>query len=181
MIVRRIESIAPERWRNGGGVTRTVAHHGDDWRVSIAEVERDGPYSRFDGIARISLVLRGHGVELRSGEDAIVLKPFEAVEYEGGANWRATLVDGPVTALNVMTRAGICRARVQAIVHPVVIGPGCAAVVVAHESACRCEALSIAAGETGVIEHAARPMRLEATRGTPFLVTIECVTDRIQR
>ncbi|MCA8143534.1 HutD/Ves family protein [Burkholderia multivorans] len=181
MIVRRIDSIAPERWRNGGGITRTVAQSGGDWRVSIAEVERDGPYSRFDGIARISLVLRGQGVELRSGDDAIVLKPFEAVEYDGGADWHATLVDAPVTALNVMTRAGICRARVQAIVHPVVIGPGCAAIVVAHESACLCDALPIAAGETGVIECVTQPVRLEATRGTPFLVTIECVTDPIQR
>lgn len=60
-----IASIAPERWRNGGGLTRTVASQGGDWRVSIAEVARDGPYSRFEGIARISVVLRGHGVVLR--------------------------------------------------------------------------------------------------------------------
>lgn len=85
MIVRRIDSIAPEPWRNGGGMTRAVAQHGDDWRVSIAEVESDGPYSRFDDIARISLVLRGHGVVLRHDDDTVLLKRFEAVEYDGGA------------------------------------------------------------------------------------------------
>lgn len=177
MIVRRIESIAPESWRNGGGITRTVAQSGGDWRVSIAEVERDGPYSRFHAIARISLVLRGQGAVLRDDHDAITLKPLEAVEYDGGANWHATLIGGPVTALNVMTRIGLYRARVQAIMHPVVVAPGCAAIAVALDGACRCDLLSMGAGEVGVIEHVAQPMRFEATRGTPFLVTI----DRLDR
>ena len=176
MNVRRIESIAPERWRNGGGVTRSIASHGDDWRVSLAEVERDGPYSRFEGIARISLVLRGDGVTLQDGDDLVMLEPFEAVEYDGGANWNATLIGARVTALNVMTRAGVCRARVRAIVQPVIVGPGCAAIVVALDGACLCDDTAIGTGDVAVIENVIEPMRIESTRdknGTPFLVTIE--------
>jgi uncharacterized protein len=172
MNVRRIESIAPERWRNGGGITRAVASSGDDWRVSIAEVECDGPYSRFEGIARISLVLRGEGVVLRDvhSNDAVMLKPFEAVEYDGGAAWQATLIGGPVTVLNVMTRIGAYRARLQAIVDPVNVEAGCVAIAVALDGACRCDDIGISTGDVAVIE---RPMRIEATHGNPFLVTIE--------
>jgi uncharacterized protein len=175
MIVQRIDSIAPEPWRNGGGATRAVAQHGDDWRVSIAEVERDGPYSRFDGIARISLVLRGHGVVLRHDDDIVRLRRFEAVEYDGGKAWQATLVDGPVTALNVMTRNGVCRAHVQAIVPAVTLEPGCAAIIVAFDGACRSDASAIDAGHVGVIENLSHPMYIEAIHGTSFLVTLERV------
>ena len=173
MNVRRIESIAPERWRNGGGVTRSIASHGDDWRVSLAEVERDGPYSRFDGIARISLVLRGDGVALQDGDDIVMLEPFEAVEYDGGANWNATLIGARITVLNVMRRTGVYRARVQAIVHPVIVEPGCAAIIVALDGACFCDDIAIGSGDVAVIENSLKPMRLEGTSGTLFLVTIE--------
>jgi uncharacterized protein len=173
MQVRRIESIAPERWRNGGGITRAVASEGDDWRVSIAEVERDGPYSSFEGIARISLVLRGLGVKLRHADDSVILMPFEAVEYDGGTAWDASLIGGTVTALNVMTRIGTYRARVQAIVRPVTVDAGYAAVVVALDAECRCDSVSIGTGEVAVIAPVDRSLRFEAIKGTPFLVTIE--------
>jgi uncharacterized protein len=175
MIVRRIDSIVQEPWRNGGGITRAVAQHGDNWRVSIAEIERNGPYSRFDGIARISLVLRGHGVVLRHDDDIVRLERFEAVEYDGGTAWQATLVDGLVTALNVMTQNGVYRAHVQAIVQAVTLKPGCAAIIVALDGACRCDAFAIDAGHVGVIENVAQAMRIEAMHGVAFLVTVERV------
>jgi uncharacterized protein len=174
--VRRIDSIAPERWRNGGGVTRTVAQSGDDWRVSIAEIERDGPYSRFDGITRISLVLRGHGVVLRDDDDVVTLEPFEVVQYDGGAAWQATLVDGPSSALNVMTRNGVCRARVQAIVQTVTPKPGCTAIIVAPDGACRCDDIVIDAQHVAVIENVAHAMHIQPMHGTSFLITLDRVT-----
>ncbi|MCZ0993430.1 HutD family protein [Streptomyces noursei] len=53
MRILRADGRAAVPWRNGGGLTREVAAHppgaGWDafaWRVSLAEVTRDGPYSR---------------------------------------------------------------------------------------------------------------------------------------
>ncbi|MEX3981230.1 HutD family protein [Paraburkholderia sp. EG287A] len=134
--VRSLDSMPVERWRNGGGVTRTIASGGSHWRISLAEVERDGPYSRFDGIDRLSFVLRGAGVMLRETNSAVTLEPCVAVEYDGGLDWQATLIDGPVTALNVMTARGRYRASVRAIAEPVSVLPGCALAVVALHAGC---------------------------------------------
>ncbi|CAB3725532.1 Protein Ves [Achromobacter deleyi] len=66
------QALPPEPWKNGGGVTRTLAADKDAaesaaarWRVSIADITRDGPYSRFAGDDRVSVVLSGAGVVLR--------------------------------------------------------------------------------------------------------------------
>lgn len=44
-------------WKNGGGVSREMACAPEgsdpfDWRVSVATIEADGPFSRFNGIGR---------------------------------------------------------------------------------------------------------------------------------
>ncbi|BBP99491.1 hypothetical protein BSFA1_46200 [Burkholderia sp. SFA1] len=166
-----IASIAPERWRNGGGLTRTVASQGGDWRVSIAEVARDGPYSRFEGIARISVVLRGHGVVLRDEAGAAVaLKPLLAAAYDGARAWRASLDDGPVTVLNVMTRIGAYRARVRAITQPLAIAPCRAALVVASDT-----------DDVLIAENVREALRVEPSDGARFLVTIESETSGNER
>ncbi|MDG0024359.1 HutD family protein [Trinickia sp. Y13] len=134
--IRSLSSVPVEPWRNGGGVTQTLAASGNAWRVSVAQVERDGPYSRFDGVARISFVLGGNGVMLVDGASIVRLLPFTAVEYDGGAAWNASLVDGPVTALNVMTETGRCRAKVAAVVDTLSVSPGCTAIVIALDSEC---------------------------------------------
>ncbi|MEM5313607.1 HutD family protein [Paraburkholderia sp. JHI869] len=134
--VRSVDSLPVERWRNGGGVTRTIAANGAHWRISLAEVERNGPYSRFEGIDRLSFVLRGAGVMLRETDSAVMLKPFEAAGYDGGAQWNATLIDGPVTALNVMTARGRYRVTIRAITEPVSVLRGCSVAVVALQAVC---------------------------------------------
>jgi uncharacterized protein len=137
--VRSIATLPVERWRNGGGVTRTIASGASgesQWRISLAEVERNGPYSRFEGVDRISLVLRGAGVTLCDERSAVSLKPFEAAGYDGDAQWNATLIDGPVTALNVMISRGRYRARVTSIAEPLTVQSGCLVAVVALHGGC---------------------------------------------
>lgn len=151
--VRSIAALPVERWRNGGGVTRTIASGvsgKSQWRISVAEVERNGPYSRFEGIDRISLVLRGAGVTLRDERSTVTLKPFEALEYDGDAQWNATLVDGPVTALNVMTARGRYRAGIRSIREPLTVPPGCLVAVVALHGGCAWR--DATGASTGVIE-----------------------------
>ena len=69
------------RWRNGGGWTREIhaepADAGDwGWRLSIAEITADGPFSTFEGVDRELVLLAGEGLRLR----------FE----DGGGGTRAT-------------------------------------------------------------------------------------------
>jgi uncharacterized protein len=74
----------PRPWKNGGGLTYDVAAYppgGDldsfDWRVSIAHVEKDGPFSVFAGVTRTLALLEGD-LELKFDADdaAVSLAPF---------------------------------------------------------------------------------------------------------
>jgi environmental stress-induced protein Ves len=59
-------------WANGGGSTRQVAIDPPGatlagafrWRVSIAQIASDGPFSRLPGIDRAMWLVRGNGVRL---------------------------------------------------------------------------------------------------------------------
>jgi len=102
-------------WKNGGGETAEVAIwpadaalDGFDWRVSMASVAADGPFSAFAGIDRTLAVLGGAGLRLRIGDHPpIELTPRSAPHtFPGDATTAATLVAGPITDLNVMTRRG---------------------------------------------------------------------------
>lgn len=188
--VRLIASVPEEPWRNGGGVTRTLATESGQWRISLADIERDGPYSRFEAFSRTSLVLRGGGVTLRDRNTVVQLKPFEAVEYDGDVAWNAFLVEGPVTALNVMSVRGRYRTRVRTITDSIDVRPGCVTVVVvvALDGGCTFYepgthlAGSVEPGQMVVVNDVTRPLRLApmvtppATRAQgklAVLVTIE--------
>ena len=56
-------------WKNGGGSTDEIATYprgagldAFDWRVSIAHVASDGPFSRFPGVERTITLLEGAGM-----------------------------------------------------------------------------------------------------------------------
>jgi environmental stress-induced protein Ves len=117
--LRRIE---PQPWKNGAGLTREVAvgpkgaSAGDfDWRISLAEVERDAPFSAFPGIDRCIVLLRGAGMRLRSdrGElDHRLDQPLVPFHFSGDTPLSATLIDGASSDFNVMTRRGAWTAEV---------------------------------------------------------------------
>lgn len=62
------DQVSPQRWRNGGGWTRELLAwpSGTDWalRISVADIEADGPFSAFPDIDRWFAVLQGEGVRL---------------------------------------------------------------------------------------------------------------------
>ncbi len=109
-------------WKNGGGVSREIAAYPAgsnmetfEWRVSAAVVAANGPFSVFEGVERTLAVLDGKGLSLRIGGAApVLLRPdHDALGFPGDVAAAATLVGGPVTDLNVMTRRGAWSARVQ--------------------------------------------------------------------
>ncbi len=114
--IQPLARFAAQVWRNGGGTTRPLAGHADGgWRISLADVTRNGPYSRFPGMTRLSLIVSGAGVTLRDGDRTVVLPPGRTVDYEGDMAWDASLDDGPVVALNTMAAQGRFVARIVAL------------------------------------------------------------------
>ena len=102
-------------WKNGGGETTELLAHpagagldAFDWRISMARVAADGPFSTFPGIDRTLTVLDGAGLDLAIGEGAPVrLGPASPpLRFPADAPCLGRLVAGPVTDLNVMTRRG---------------------------------------------------------------------------
>jgi uncharacterized protein len=100
-------------WRNGRGETAEVAIGpagatlGDfDWRVSMARVEGDGPFSIFPQTDRTLTVLRGEGMRLSIAGTAPVeiTRDSEPLAFPADVAADATLLGGTVTDLNVMTR-----------------------------------------------------------------------------
>jgi environmental stress-induced protein Ves len=101
-------------WKNGRGVTREYFRESADepdvganidWRLSVAEVETDGPFSAFPGLRRILVLLSGGGMQLAGPEHRVVLRePLEGFAFAGDAAIDATLIEGATTDLNLMWR-----------------------------------------------------------------------------
>lgn len=122
---RRIDlrQLVPQPWKNGAGLTRELAAappgagSGDfDWRLSIAEVARDAPFSAFPGVDRCIVLLDGAGMRLVSAQrEHRLVRAFEPFVFTGEEAIEAALVDGPTTDFNAMVRRGRWRADVSAL------------------------------------------------------------------
>jgi environmental stress-induced protein Ves len=118
----RLADVPPTPWRNGGGVTRELlaapGAGGWSWRISVAEVGADGPFSAFEGVERWFAVLDGAGVELEVDGDHHRLRPGDtALQFDGGATTHCRLIDGPTRDLNLMLRGA--RGGLQPVHHRV--------------------------------------------------------------
>jgi environmental stress-induced protein Ves len=109
-------------WKNGQGITReiAVARETDGrflWRLSIATVDRTGPFSDFSGYDRIIMLLEGDGMVLDFGGHgrAVMAQPFVPQHFDGGWATHATLLGGPLTDFNVMTAKGRATAAVEVL------------------------------------------------------------------
>ena len=114
-------------WRNGGGATRELltwpGASGEDWalRVSVAQIERDGPFSAFHGIDRWFAVVNGAGVRLQFGSQTHrVTQGSEPLAFDGAAAPGCELLDGMTLDINLMVRrnaghANMQRARPEAV------------------------------------------------------------------
>lgn len=109
-------------WKNGGGETVEIAVFPEsaaladfDWRVSMATVASDGPFSVFPGIDRTLSILDGEGMTLFiEGRAPMTLtRASEPLPFQADAATSATLVNGAITDLNVMTRRGVLSHRVE--------------------------------------------------------------------
>jgi environmental stress-induced protein Ves len=82
-VVRR-DDVAPQPWANGGGTTRELLRAEDgSWRVSLAEIERDGPFSTFPGRRRLLTVVDGVVLALVVDGVEQVVEPRRPFAFEG--------------------------------------------------------------------------------------------------
>lgn len=136
-----IGSLQAQPWKNGGGLTTEIAIDPPNatledfrWRVSMAKIERDGPFSAFPGITRWITLVEGNGfiLDFSDGSTLEVTKPFEPHQFDGGLAAQCRLINGPCRDLNVMARhdevmrVAVARSRapLPSMGHAVVSGHG---------------------------------------------------------
>jgi uncharacterized protein len=109
-ILRSVGYVA-RPWKNGGGTTRDIAVSPPsasldtfDWRLSLAQVDRDGPFSCFDNVDRTLVLLNG-SMTLHENNRRIDLVRNDPFAFEGERAIEAT-VAGSTLDFNVMTRRG---------------------------------------------------------------------------
>ena len=99
------EDVSPQRWKNDGGWTRELLAwpRAADWslRVSVADIEADGPFSKFEGVDRWFAVLRGDGVRLYEYELRV---DDELLHFDGALGPDCTLIGGTTPDFNLMHR-----------------------------------------------------------------------------
>jgi hypothetical protein len=115
-------------WKNGGGSTTELAvgpagasFDTFDWRISMAQVASDGPFSDFPGIDRTLAIVSGNGMALKIGSNAPVTlqRGTEPISFAGDVATSARLIAGEIVDLNVMTRRTRFSHRLQHIRQPV--------------------------------------------------------------
>ena len=109
------------RWKNDAGWTSEIlkVHDGEErdtndwaWRLSIAEIESDAPFSAFPGVERVLVLLSGHGLRLRfdAGESHALRPPHDQLRFAGERAAFGELIDGPTRDFNLMWKRDLADA-----------------------------------------------------------------------
>lgn len=111
-------------WKNGGGTTTEIfvapenaglSGQPFDWRVSIADVAGDGPFSPFPGYDRHIMAIEGRGMMLEGGPQGPIglTRPFVPRTFSGDWTISSRLVSGPVRDFNLMVRRDRYESRLE--------------------------------------------------------------------
>ena len=116
MTVVRADDVGPRPWANGGGTTRELAVADDGaWRISLADVDHDGPFSTFPGRHRLLTLVDGPVLDLEVDGEAHVVEPQRPFAFAGDATTVASVPEGPVRVLNVVVDPGVVRPYVTVL------------------------------------------------------------------
>ncbi|WP_328619402.1 HutD/Ves family protein [Streptomyces sp. NBC_00354] len=139
--ILRAGDRAAVAWKNGGGVTREIAAWPEGagmadfgWRVSLAEVAADGPFSAFPGVDRTLTLAEGAGMDLTvGGARRRVDERYAPQDFPGDEPTECRLLDGPVVNFNVMYRRDRVHAQTAVVRGGLALtaGPGETLLVVA--------------------------------------------------
>ncbi|MFD6182257.1 HutD family protein [Streptomyces goshikiensis] len=156
--VLRAADRAAAVWKNGGGVTREIAAWPEsagtadfEWRVSLADVAADGPFSGFPGVDRTLTLAEGAGMDLTvAGAHRLVDERYAPRHFAGDAPTDCRLLDGPVLNFNVMYRRDTTRAQTAVVRGDLVLAaaePGETLLVVALDGPATLEGAGAGPGE----------------------------------
>ena len=133
MRILRAENHKRMPWKSGGGETTEIAVFPEgaglsdfDWRVSMARVDGDGPFSSFPGIDRTIAILEGAGIVLDVAGNAArrLTAEDEPHRFPADRPTSAALIGGSVLDFNVMSRRGRVAHSVHGISASLSAGPG---------------------------------------------------------
>lgn len=108
-------------WKNGGGVSVTIAgerlpgaDHGDwagvIWQLGRTDIVQPGPFSDLSGFERLQTVVKGEGLFLDTPAEVIDLsRAFTVARYDGGTPIVSRLTRGPVGVVNLIARKDLAR------------------------------------------------------------------------
>ena len=169
MRIVRANDCRTTPWKNGGGSTTEIAVappgatlDNFDWRISMARVASDGPFSEFTGIDRTLSIVKGSGLALTIGDAVSVVldRNSEPIRFPGDRSTSARLLAGEIIDLNVMTRRGRFEHRLQRLRAPAQCefdGHDIAVVVACSSDVTltsRDNVISLANGDAAILEHA---------------------------
>jgi environmental stress-induced protein Ves len=110
-------------WKNGFGTTTEIAIDPPDadlgdgfrWRVSIAAIQRSGPFSAFRGYDRTIMVIEGDGMDLTVGNAPArrLDRLFEPFVFSGDEPAECRLLGGPIRDFNLMVDRSQLRAQLD--------------------------------------------------------------------
>jgi len=105
----RLQDTPVSPWKNGGGTTQSLVcwPSPSDWvfRMSVARIDSDGPFSEFKGVDRWFAVLSGEGVVLQFPERRVEAGALDAaVQFSGDMPCQCSLINGPTVDFNLMVQ-----------------------------------------------------------------------------
>ncbi len=105
----RLQDVPASLWKNGGGTTQSLIcwPSPSQWvfRMSVARIDSDGPFSEFMGVERWFAVLRGNGVTLQFPDRRVVLGHKDpALQFSGETACQCSLTRGPTLDFNLMVQ-----------------------------------------------------------------------------
>lgn len=110
-------------WKNGGGSTQELAcwppgadMNGFEWRVSLATVDRPGPFSVFPAIDRQIMLLSGDGLHLRSpGWEHRLEQHWQPFAFSGDDAVDGAMLGGTSKDFNLMQRRGLWQGPLRVV------------------------------------------------------------------
>jgi environmental stress-induced protein Ves len=185
MRVLRSADHAFSPWKNGGGTTAEIAIappgatlDSFDWRISMARVASDGPFSSFPGIDRTLTIIDGAALRLSvDGRTVELTTRSNPYSFPGEVAVHATRTAGDVIDLNVMSRRAHFAHRVSRIAANGTLAPPVASILCLFcadgslEVECGGQAAHLGARDSLFIEPNAAPLRWAGN--SPMLLLIE--------